>query len=1181
GIVPERLASRPGLVSVIVSDGIEQRILEREFHYLNDLNIQSITPVSGPVVGGSTVTLRGTGLHEETVVSIGGQIAEVISPGDGEEMVIRTPPIPSGTPPGAVDLTLSGPLQTRHLTDAWTYMEADQGGAMKLVHAWPASGSSTGGDVIALGVQNLLSSVSSLVEITFNEEPGTVLQIDGVTGLVLVRTPSGLVGPVTLSVKIGEVSASRGDLYAYSAPLEIQEVVPPEGALEGGEQIHLVGDGFSDASVVRFGDAEAELVELTEEGDLIVTSPPGVPGLVDLTVSDGVRAHVLESAFGYASSGAPRLLGLSAASGSQSGGRLVRLFGEGWLRDQLNSTSALFGEDRGADLVVIDDATLEVRAPRGDVGSVTVKINGAGSMAMAYDYFDPTMRYGGASGGPIPEALNVTVLDALTGGPVEEAFVILWDDLDTPFQGLTDDRGQLTFSDAGFGPPQMVTASKDMYTTSSIVDFDSRNATVRIFPLAPPAPPGPGGGNPVEPPVPATISGEVTGYEKYVIPPPGSCDAKLEAGLSEGVLCHPCESDADCGDPESGHRCSLLGDQGARCTAPCEQTDDCPDGFQCVGVGFGAIQCVPSPGARTAWCGTTSPDIFSADPDAPTGFTNGASVYQVPADPGEHAVVCLGGYMDPDTNVFTPMMMGVRRHIFTLEGQELIDQDVHLDIPLTRTLRIRLDDAPTGEGTARNHRVEVFLDLGADGVFMMPERGEGVDQNLFNLEGFPSTFSESLYDASYVVLASAVSDEAISMGSNEGSFALHTDIRTLGNDVLYRVDGHGAQVGTTGITNDVYDMHGPGGNRVWAAGSEGRVLVWDGTWWALQQTPTDARLNAVWALSDEHVWVAGDEGVVLKWNGIIWSHVEVPEELASTRWTAIHGQAGVVWLAGDSGLWRVDDSGWLPVSAGDGASTIRDLWSEDQLSLWVVGDGGMIRRISGSGVEVMDVDGPDLLAIDGAYDDEIWAVGKEGRTLRWHGGLWFEYLPVVRDDLHAVHTVDGARVWAAGDAGSVVLWDGMSWESLEGAEHVDLRGIRDTGGKTAVTGGEHTLVIGPFLSIPEPLNPTALGGLASLDIQWSVEDDVGEDFTFMMLTETTGLPFWMLMVGDDRHNVPLPDLEAAWGIRAISMWAGPGFVRLLRVRMPDFDIDDHDGTSLSTMRWRAWTSRDIPVTWPF
>lgn len=1174
GMIPERLIARPGTVSVIVSDGIEQQVLVDSFRYLNDLGVVTISPVAGPINGGSDVTIRGAGLHQDTVVSVDGTVAEVVSPGDGEEMVIRTPP---GTE-GPVDLTLSGPLQSRHLSGSFAYLAEAESDEMKLVHAWPTTGSSKGGVVVGLAVENLPST--SDMEVTFNDEVASLLQQDAASGLLLVRSPPGLVGPAIVTVHVGDTSTSSDGLFSYQAPLELLEIIPPEGALSGEEEVLLVGDGLSEATVVRFGDETAVVLELTEEGDLLVQTPPGVPGLVDVRLSDGVRSGVHAAGFEYRYSGEPTLLGLAAASGSQSGGRLVRLYGQGWRNDVLTSGSALFAETKGLALTVVDDATLEVRAPRGDVGSVTVKVPGAGSMAMAYDYFDPTMRYGGTSGGPIPEALNVTVLDGLTGDPVEEAFVILWDDLDTIFQGLTDDRGQLTFSNAGFGPPQMVTASKDMYTTASIVDFDARNATVRIFPLAPPSPPGPPGPGNGEPPVPGSISGEVTGYEKYVIPPPGGCDPKLEAGLDQGSLCHPCETDADCGEADSGALCSNLGDQGGRCTTPCEGPDDCPQGFSCVGVGFGAIQCIPSPGARTAWCGTTAPDIFSATRDSPTGFTNGASFYEIEAEPGEHAVVCLGGYMDPDTGEFIPMMMGVRRHLFTLEDQPLTGQDVHLDIPLSRTLRIRLDDAPIGEGEARNHQVDVFLDLGSDGVFPMPERGEGIDQNLFELEGFPATFAESLYDASYVVLASALTDEAVSLSSNEGSFALHTDVRSLNDDVLFRVSGGSAQVGTTGITNDVHDMHGPGGDRVWSCGADGRVLVWDGTWWALQQTPTQEDLNAVWALSQDHAWAAGDGGVVLTWNGVIWSEVEVPEELQDTTWRAIDGQAGVVWLAGDNGLWRVDDTGWLQVDTGPAAGEIRDLWSVDLMSLWVVGDGGLLRHITSAGVEVMDVGGPDLLAIDGAHQEEIWAVGRDGRTMRWNGDLWFEYLPVVRDDLHAVHAVDGARVWAAGDAGSLVLWDGISWEALHGAEHVDLRGIRDTGALTAVSGGKHVLVIGPFLSIPDAVNPTALGGLASLNIEWTVKEDVGNDFTFMMLTEQTGLPFWMLMVGDNREQVPLPDLEAAWGIRAISMWQGPGFVRLIRVRMPGFDIDDHDGTALSTIRWRAWASRDIPVNWP-
>ena len=200
--------------------------------------------------------------------------------------------------------------------------------------------------------------------------------------------------------------------------------------------------------------------------------------------------------------------------------------------------------------------------------------------------------------------------------------------------------------------------------------------------------------------------------------------------------------------------------------------------------------------------------------------------------------------------------------------------------------------------------------------------------------------------------------------------------------------------------------------------------------------------------------------------------------------------------------------------------------------------------------------------------------------LRWNGQSWFEYLPKTLADLHGVHAVDAGRVWAAGDSGSLLMWDGDVLTALEGARDVDLRAIRSVGSGAAVTGGEHTMIIGPFLQLPEGVNPTETGGLASLQMEWSVPGGVSEDFTYTMLAEANGLPFWLMMVGPDRHVVPLPDLEAAWGIPAISMWAGPGFLRLIRVRMPGFDIDAYDGTSLNTLRWRAWATRDIPVVWP-
>ena len=67
-------------------------------------------------------------------------------------------------------------------------------------------------------------------------------------------------------------------------------------------------------------------------------------------------------------------------------------------------------------------------------------------------------------------------------------------DIDEGHFRVSDDRGQITFSDAMFGPSQMVTASKDNHSTSSMVDFDARNVTLFLISYQPAEPGGGGGG---------------------------------------------------------------------------------------------------------------------------------------------------------------------------------------------------------------------------------------------------------------------------------------------------------------------------------------------------------------------------------------------------------------------------------------------------------------------------------------------------------------------------------------------------------------------------------------------------------------------------------------------------------------------------------------------------------------
>lgn len=1179
GRLPSRLAGRSGPVDVIASNGFEQRTLPRGFRYVDPLRVSWLTPAAGSVDGGSYVTLFGTGLDPETVVRVGGVLAEIVTPGDGGAITIRTPPGALG--PAALEVV--GALVARTIKGAFVYTDAgDAGAALEVIHVWPETAPAAGGAQVAVAMRGLASTAASKgVEVQIGGVSATVLETNALDGLLVVAVPPGTPGAAAVTVTAGATVASRGDVFAYEADLRVDAVTPASGGTKGGDRVTVAGAGLSLASGVSFGHLPATVVEQAPDGGLSVKVPPGVPGRVDVTVTDGGRVTTVAAGYEYRAPGGARILAVSPPEGSQSGGRLVRVHGTGFAA---GLGGVRFGEAEGSRFEVIDDATAHVFAPRGEPGAVIVDAGDAGRLAMAYTYFNPRAGYGGTSGGPALEALNVTVIESTTRKPVPQAFVIFWDDIGTPFQGVTDDRGQLTLSDVDFGPPAMITAGKDGFTTASIVDFDARDATLALVPLVA-APPGGGGGRGPQPLPDGVLTGRVQGFDKYIIPPLGSCETKLGPGGSLGggasSLCAACRSDSDCSG--EGSRCTILGEQGSRCTTACETATDCPAGFMCAGVGFGAVQCVPSPGKAVAWCGTTVPDEFSGIQSAlaPDGFTDPEANYALDSRPGEHAVVCMGGYLDPDSDVFVPLRMGVRRHVFTQPGATLSAQDVTLDIPLSRTLRMRLDDPPKGAGEARNYSADIFLDLGSDGVFAMPQRAVGVEQDRFELPGFPAKLEGSLYDATYTIYAKALTDAAVTGLSNDGSFTLHKAITAVHDDAVFEVFASGAQVTRTGITQDVLAMYGPGDGRVWAVGDEGRIIAWDGTWWALQQAPTKQTLRAVWALSASDAWAAGDGGAVLRYDGLVWRAVTMPAQLAGASWWGLAGEVGKTWLIGDRGVWMWDaiSDGFTQVYTGPGpAAAWRGIWSDGASTVWLVGDGGRIRRIGPAGADVLDAQGDDLLAVSGATGSDVWAVGRRGRIVHWDGTRWFDYLPKTRRDLYAVHMAASTTVWAAGDAGAILRWDGLTWGVHAEVDHADLRGIRRTSDGRVLAGGAHVLVIGPFLRIPRPDNPAVGGAFSGLELRWALDDGEDGDFTYVQLTEGRGLPFWTLMVGGRHRSVPLPDLEAAWGLRAI--WEGPGYMRLLRVKMLGFDMDEHDTSQLSQFLWRSWASSDIEAIWP-
>ncbi len=107
---------------------------------------------------------------------------------------------------------------------------------------------------------------------------------------VTVNAPAGTPGPVHVTViAIGVRSAATGaDLYTYHPA--ITELVRAHGPAAGGNQVAIVGVGFSGTPTVMFGSRSATDVRLLGPTTITADAPPGKAGrTVDVTVttSDG------------------------------------------------------------------------------------------------------------------------------------------------------------------------------------------------------------------------------------------------------------------------------------------------------------------------------------------------------------------------------------------------------------------------------------------------------------------------------------------------------------------------------------------------------------------------------------------------------------------------------------------------------------------------------------------------------------------------------------------------------------------------------------------------------------------------------------------------------------------------------------------------------------------------------
>jgi hypothetical protein len=275
----------------------------------------TVTPSSGPVAGGTTVTIAvSNGNFAATpapTVAFGSVPATSVSltSAPGVSPAIFTATSPAGT--DTVDVTVTDSLGTTSTTvsDQFTY-------APNVTSITP-----TQGDTNTL-VSIAGSGFSNVSAVTFGGIPSTSVTFNDPHSLTVMPPPgSGTVHVQVTTPRGGTSLATPADLFTYG--VSVLSLSPNAGPDLGGTVVTITGTGFvvGQAATVTFGGVNATNVTVTSPTTITATSPAGTRPIVDVQVTQGSATSPInqpEDQFTY-NPGTVVGLGISLKPGGSSG----------------------------------------------------------------------------------------------------------------------------------------------------------------------------------------------------------------------------------------------------------------------------------------------------------------------------------------------------------------------------------------------------------------------------------------------------------------------------------------------------------------------------------------------------------------------------------------------------------------------------------------------------------------------------------------------------------------------------------------------------------------------------------------------------------------------------------------------------------------------------------------------
>jgi len=373
--------------------------------------VTSINPNIGSVLGGTLITIIGTGFSVTPIlnmVTIDGNVATVI--------FSNTTTIIASTPPHAIQGTYNIIVNSLITTFLFTYVSSITG-------VFPDAGPISGGTLITIiGID---FSVAPTVKMIFTVYPSVMYSCTNVTflnnnTLLALTPPVSDPGSYDVSVDAGTAVSA----FTYLIPPIISIITPNHGPEEGGTPITIVGFDFFDITSVTIGGNVATniLVNIDTITSPYITTitcitPPGTgTSIVEVIGVGGIGV----STFTY-DTPAATITSINPPSGPLVGGTPITIIGTGFINVPSSTPIGVTIDGTTATSIFVspDNTTITAITPAATAtGPQIVEVTTTGGpVTTTYTYFTPIITSVYPTRGPTAGGTQIT----LTGNYLELA----------------------------------------------------------------------------------------------------------------------------------------------------------------------------------------------------------------------------------------------------------------------------------------------------------------------------------------------------------------------------------------------------------------------------------------------------------------------------------------------------------------------------------------------------------------------------------------------------------------------------------------------------------------------------------------------------------------------------------------------------------------------------------------